>query len=164
MLRAGNIASDRNACKPAPHAVDCPVRISVVRRNILSRDIRNELLIAMPLDIHDQKTLQFRTTATETGFAQRKAQLKRHVEPRQAVSCVEFGTADVVNAQVAVANESADLVEAHLGAVGHLKRASRDEPASMDCKDDRLEQRPVFRVKRTIDKNACRYFTARQKP
>lgn len=90
--------------------------------DIHSREVRYELLVAIPFRIQNQGALLFLGFAAVMFRPEEYAELKRHVEPRKLVCPVEFCSRYVVDAVSALTNNSIQFLDASLPAVIQLTR------------------------------------------
>lgn len=80
-----------------------------MRTNIVTSNIRDELLVAILFDIENQAYFLALLVAVESLASEKEAQLQRHVESRQAMNSIETHFRDVMNAELAVLNDAFDL-------------------------------------------------------
>ncbi|MFL6846639.1 MAG: hypothetical protein ACJ8ER_17370 [Allosphingosinicella sp.] len=119
-------------------------------------EVRNELLIAIGLDVEDQDPFQLLHGPSIALGAQEDAQLERHVEARQPVGRVQLGAAEVVHAVATFGDDPEQFVEARLPAVVHLPGRARLKPAGEDREDQGAEHRRVFGIERTVYEDVVR--------
>lgn len=119
-------------------------------------DVRDELLIAVFLDIKDQQALVMLSFIAVPLGPEEQPQLERHVEPRQAIVAIELGPTNVVYAVPAFLDQIVELVDASLAAIVQLARRSGPEAARKDRENQRLEDWFVIRVEGTVYENVVR--------
>ena len=87
--------------------------------------------------------------------AEKDAELKRHIEPRQMRAPVELRARDIVNAQPAFPDNANDLVDPDSAGVVRFERAARHVIALEHREDGRMQQRPVAHIEGAIDEDAA---------
>jgi len=65
----------------------------------------------------------------------------------------DFCSRDVVNAVITLGNQSIDILNPNFARVSQLQRASRLEAAGNNAKHNRVEDRLVLFIERTVDEN-----------
>ena len=109
--RSGHARTSRNATKPVAHFVNGFVGNTLMALDVLTRNIRDELLITVPLGIENEKLLAFQPPCAKCSCRQVQAELERHVESRKPRDRPKFNSRQVVNSVHALANQRFDLVE-----------------------------------------------------
>lgn len=92
-------------------------RLAAMGVDVHSGKIRDELLVAILLDVKDQKTLLSLRLATVAPAPEEDPQFQRHVEAGQAVRRIELGAGKVVNPVTAFLDDVVQLFEPHLSPV-----------------------------------------------
>ncbi|HYH80024.1 MAG TPA: hypothetical protein VEX86_09500 [Longimicrobium sp.] len=122
--------------------------------DVLTCNVRAELLVPVPLGIQDQDAFLFLPPRPELARAKKKPQFKRHVEPGQSLGRVELGAGDVVDAVAAPTDDPVDLRDAHLTAVIYLERAPSEKSAVVNGEHQRSKNLLVVGVERAVDEDA----------
>jgi hypothetical protein len=115
--------------------------------------VRDELLIAILLDVEDQQTLFPLSLAAIAPAAEEYSQFERHVESGQAVGAVELGPRQVVNAVTALDYDIVQLFQPHLPPVVRFPRRAGPESTGGDAEYERLEKRGVVVVEGAVDED-----------
>lgn len=89
-------------------------------------EIRNKLLVSVLLGVKDEQALLALAGRSIVFGAHKDAQLQRHVESRQVVDGIRFGTRKVVNAVTTFLDEAVELLDSRLPAVIKFARGERD--------------------------------------
>ncbi|HYD87918.1 MAG TPA: hypothetical protein VEA80_10615 [Vitreimonas sp.] len=124
--------------------------------DVHSRQVRDESLIAIAIDIEDETTLLPLRVFSELLRAQEDAKLQGHVEPWQPVLRIEFGSGEIVNAKPALADNAIQLLDAGLTGVFEFKRRSRSKLARENREDQRIKNGLVVFIERAIDEHIVR--------
>ena len=121
--------------------------------DVHAREIGNEPLIAVGLDVQDEQSLTLLPGAAVAFRAQKHAEFQRHVEPWQTGLGVEFSSREVVDAEPALLNQAEEPIHAGLARVIQLLGGSRAKAASVDRKDQGVEDRRVVIIERAVDED-----------
>ena len=97
--------------------------------NILTSDVGTEDLIPVPLAIKDETCLSLVPCGSVLPCPEEDPELKRHIEARQAIGCVQRCSRQIVDAKPALANDCEKLVNSYLTAIVGLIVAN--VPATM---------------------------------
>lgn len=116
-------------------------------------EIGDEALVAILLDIEDQRALSRLFLVAEAARAEEDAEFERHVEAGQAIDRIELGAREIVDAVPAFLDQAVELVDAGLAAIVELAGRASLEAAGMDGEDQRLEDRCIIRVERAVDED-----------
>jgi hypothetical protein len=81
------------------------------------------------------------------------SQLERHVESRQLVDGIRFGTRKVVNAVTTLLDEAVELLDSRLPAVIKLARGARLKATGANGEDQRAKGLGVFVIEGTVDED-----------
>lgn len=146
--------SPRDVGQPIAQFGDRAVGIAAMGVDVHARQIRDEALVAILLDVEDQRALACLVLVAEVTRAEKDAEFERHVEAGKAVRRVQFGAREIVDTVSAVLNDRIELVDTGLAGVVQLARRARDEPTGVNSEDQRAEQRRVIVVEGAIDEDA----------
>jgi len=122
-----------------------------MRANILSGNIGTKLLIAIAGTIKDEAGFQLVCPRAKPPGAKEEAKLQGHVEAWQASIGPNFSARNVMNSISAVFDDLGNLIHAYFSRVFRFKGRARYIATIMDCEDQRLHQRGIGSVKRTVD-------------
>jgi uncharacterized protein (DUF2236 family) len=122
-----------------------------VRADILPRGVREHLLVSVRLGIQDQGTLPRHRVIAKDASAAVQTELERHVEAREILR--ELDSREVVNRILRPCDEPPDPMDARFAGVGLLESTTRDEACVDYTEDERLEERKVATVERTVDED-----------
>jgi len=121
--------------------------------DVLSGEVRHELLIAVREGVEDQAHFFLLASGAELLGCEKHAKFQGHVESRQPRRCVRLRAANVVDAVLTIGDDPSDLLEPHLACVIDLQGTSGPETAIEDGEDHSLEKRRVLVVEGAIEKH-----------
>src|ERR1700730_13086996 len=147
-LSSRNSDVGADAAQPIPHDHDGLLWQTLVRADVLTRDVRDVRLITVPLPVQDQTGLLALAGVSESLGPQEHSEFEWHVETRQTRVAVDFDARDVVDPQPAVADDTENLVHTDLAAVVDLEGATGPEAAVEHRKGDCFADRSVLGVAR----------------
>src|ERR1700679_2034577 len=119
-------------------------------------EIRNIRLVSVLLGVKDEQTLLTLAGRSIVFGALEDAQLQRHVESRQAVDGIRFGTRKVVNAVTTLLDEAVELLDSRLPAVIKLARGARLKATGANGEDQRAKGLGVFVIEGTVEEAVIR--------
>lgn len=129
--------------------------IASMSADVVARGIGQDSLIAIRLLLKDEALLIPKTWGSVVPAPQVEPQLEGHVEARLISWLERLDPGDVVNAVAAGADEIADLVDPDPAGIGLLRGDPRLETTFKDSKDQRLKEREVLPVERTVDEETA---------
>lgn len=153
MERAGHSSSRRCGSEPITNGADQGLRRIAMGMDVLARDVREDRLVPIALRIEHQKPLPAETTPTEAPATDVESEFEWHVEARKRARSVALDAGEIVYRQAARPNEPLDLVESNGARVVLFEGAARLEATCEHGEDERLEERPVAVIERTIDED-----------
>jgi hypothetical protein len=118
----------QTGCQPVPHRANRTSRIIGMRDDILTGDIADILVEPVRFAIKYKACLEALFRIAEVRGSKEQTEFKWHVESGQA-AFAWFCTGQIVNAPPAVPDQSDDLVDANLSAVGILQRTTWSKAA-----------------------------------
>ena len=131
-LRFGSTSRQRpgtgHAVQPIPYHRNQYHRVVAMGGNIVTRNVRDELLVSVALPIEDQAVLLLVHTCSKVLCPKEDAQFEGHVEPRQAGIGIGLRAGYIVNAISAAFDQAQDFADPHLTRIIDLQRAARNEP------------------------------------
>jgi len=138
---------------PIAHHGKSERNVVAMGANVLPRYVGTEFLIAIRLTVEYQAYLPALPAITELSSAKEDAELERHVEPRQPIARVKRGPREIVDSELALANDRVQFVDTHLGAVIQFQSASRDETAVVHRENESAQELLVPSVERNVDED-----------
>src|SRR6266540_607433 len=120
--------------------------------DILTAQVRNELLEAVLLGIENQKRLVLVSSA-ECLAAKIDPELQRHVESRQYACHIQLCPRSVVYGEARLRNEFEDLLQSDLAGIQSFASTLRSKACLMNRENDGFEDRRICGVERTVDEN-----------
>lgn len=100
-----------------------------MRTDVLTSDVRTELLVSVAFAVEDETTLAALLTVPKPPSPKKQAEFERHVEPRQAILAIKRRSGKVVDSVLAFTNQTDELIEPNVCSIVGFERASRDKPA-----------------------------------
>ncbi len=131
-------------------------RLSVMRVNILTRDVGDKVAVAKFFNIEDETAFPALRRRPEALASQKEPKLQRHIEVRQAGIGVNAYRGNIMDAVARLLDQLKNLFLPRLACVVDGESATGDEPQIVNGEDDRFESWLVGRVKRAIDENVAR--------
>jgi len=116
-------------------------------------EIRNKFLVSVFLGVKDKQALLALAGRSIVLGAHEDAQLQRHVESRQVVDGIRFGTRKVVNAETTLLDEVVKFLDSRLPAVIKLARGARLKATGANGEDQRAKGLGVFVIEGTVDED-----------
>lgn len=89
--------------------------------NILTRDVRAKLGVAVSLTVENEAILSALSAGAILLGAQEEAQFERHVEPRESGDGIELSPREVVDAELTLSNDLGDRLKANAAAIADLE-------------------------------------------
>jgi hypothetical protein len=119
-------------------------------------EIRNKLLVSVLFGVKDEQALLALAGRSIVFGAHEDAQLQRHVESRQVVDGIRFGTRKVMDAVTTLLNEAVELLDSRLPAVIKLARGARLKTTGANGEDQRAKGLGVSVIEGTVDEDVIR--------
>ena len=137
-----------------------PFNVATVGADILSSDIGAEFLVAMWRSVEDEA--EFSPLLGHSIFLrpEEHTQLQRHVEPRQLCLRIQLRPRDIVDADLALGDNSKDFCNSYLTGIGQLQSASSDVATIVNRENDRVKKPSIGTIERAVDENAQLVFAA----
>ena len=146
---AGNIALRLVISKPVPHNLDRNIRVVVVDTNVLPRDVRDELLVAVWfLGLQRGNCCHW-----FVGRCPEQTELKGHIEAGEAIDSIETRPGNIMIAESAFLYDASDLVYPDFSCVGDFECGPRDKAAIKNREDDSIKYPFIRPVKRAVKKD-----------
>ncbi len=130
-------AGARMMGKPRAGLVTCCSGIASVSADILPCDVGENALVSESLSIENRANLMTGPSGAKPVCSEKQTKFERHVEPRETV--IELHVGDVMDAEMAGANQGADFLETDLSGVVEFQRATRRETTGEDGEHDGVE-------------------------
>jgi hypothetical protein len=127
--------------------------VVMVDARIKTCGIAQRPMMAMWLGFKQQKGFRALRSRTQRLCTNEHAAFKRHVESWQAARVVDLDAAQVVDAQLAFANQLDDPLKTGFSRVGFFDRKPRAETTGMNGKYQDPQQRQIRFIVRTIYKH-----------
>jgi hypothetical protein len=147
-------SSPRMTRQPIACHSDCLSLILAVCADILSGNVRDELLKTVGFAIEDQAALERLHAVSKALSSQEHAKLQWHVEARKPTGFIQLCSRQIVNPKPTLLDNCKYLVDANLAAVIDLLCAT-DAKATVDGRKHNATEEPlVCTIKRAIDEYA----------
>jgi hypothetical protein len=118
----------------------------------LKQSCCNVLVEPVWLAIEHKAGFQPLLRVAKTRGSQEQAEFERHIEPGKAV-LIQFGARQVVDAPSAIPDQSDDLFDSDLSAVGTFQGTTGSKAALEDRENQSVADRTVGQVKGTVNEN-----------
>jgi len=114
---------------------------------------RRRFEVTVRLAVQNQADLLFLGARAKTLAAEKYVEFERHIETWQSVHRVEFDGRNIMYSEPAFLNETLYFCQTHFTGVIGFAGTSRPEPEIANSKNNRVENRTVAIIKRTIDED-----------